>query len=347
MARHPSPWFRAGKGAWYVKVDGRQIRLGTDKGEALRAYHALMADRDLGGSGFRPASIAVTDVFDLFLDDRLRRVERGDLAQVTLDGYVRFLPRAAAHLGRLQADRLRPHHVEAWVDGQGWGATTRFNAITALKAAFRWAHRQGHLTENPIEKLERPTPQKRQTIPDAATVAAWRAAWSDKAGQQLITALVESGCRPGEIYTLTAADVDLVAGVWYVRNKTRRKTGQAKRTVYLTPRLLDLTRQLIEAYPEGPLFRNRSGRSWTRHAVGCRFNRLRKAGVAAPGDSAYALRHLYVTDALERGVDLATLAELVGHRDATMILRVYSKLATRRDHLRAAASQIRPDQPAA
>jgi integrase len=53
-----------------------------------------------------------------------------------------------------------------------------------------------------------------------------------------------------------------------------------------------------------------------------------------PRYSLYTFRHSWCTHALERGVDAVTVAILMGHRDTTMISRVYSHLTQRRDHLR-------------
>jgi integrase len=56
----------------------------------------------------------------------------------------------------------------------------------------------------------------------------------------------------------------------------------------------------------------------------------------APRYSLYTFRHSWCTRALERGVDAVTVAVLMGHRDTTMISRVYAHLMQRRDHLREA-----------
>lgn len=341
MPRRPAPWYRSEKRAWYVKIGGRQVRLGADKAGAFAAFHRLMA-----AGGRLPVSSELTarDVFNLFLDHTRRRVQKGERAAVTLEGYERFLVPAAVGFGTVQAEALIPATVAAWVDGQsGWGVTTRHNAITAIKAAFRWAKRSGHLALNPIADLERPTPRRREVVPTPGQAAALRTVRRDAAFRDLVAALVETGCRPGEVCALTAAGVDLDAGTWTVPNKTRHRTGEPTRTVHLTPAVVDLSRRLAGSHPDGPIFRNSRGRPWTRNAIALRFQRLRTAvGLGPEAGVAYALRHLYVTDALERGVPVATLAELVGHRDATMILRVYSKLASRHQHLREAAATVRP-----
>jgi site-specific recombinase XerD len=51
------------------------------------------------------------------------------------------------------------------------------------------------------------------------------------------------------------------------------------------------------------------------------------------------LRHAFVTDALERGVPIATLAQIVGHRDTKMIAQVYSHLHEKKKHLREAVKK--------
>ena len=45
MARAPSVWFREHDRNFYTTLGGRKIKLGTDKKEADRRFHALMADR--------------------------------------------------------------------------------------------------------------------------------------------------------------------------------------------------------------------------------------------------------------------------------------------------------------
>src|SRR5438045_2576293 len=44
MPRFPKPFFKKSHQAWYVQLDGRQVRLGPDEAEAHRRYHALVAE---------------------------------------------------------------------------------------------------------------------------------------------------------------------------------------------------------------------------------------------------------------------------------------------------------------
>jgi integrase len=206
---------------------------------------------------------------------------------------------------------------------------------------FAWARRQGHIDSDPIKDLERPTPRRREAVLTEAQADTVLAAVPDPEFRDLLVALRETGARPGEVAGLTAAGVDLQAAHWRVTNKSRNKTHEATRRVHLTQAALVVSRRLVAEHPEGPIFRNRRGNPWTRHAMACRFAELRAKLGMGPELSAYSFRHLYITTALERGVPIATLAALVGHSDVGMISRVYSKLDRATGHLKQAAEAAR------
>ena len=148
----------------------------------------------------------------------------------------------------------------------------------------------------------------------------------------------ETGCRPSEVARVTAADVNLDAGVWVLKkHKTAGKTGRP-RVVYLTPGMVDLTRELVARFPDGPLFRGpRGGRPFTRNGIRCRFRRLRAKLPHMAGVVSYSYRHTWATEALVNGVGIAQVAELMGHASTEMVSTTYGHLADKLGHLRDAA----------
>lgn len=63
--------------------------------------------------------------------------------------------------------------------------------------------------------------------------------------RDFLTALQETGARPGEIRLVTAADVDLRSGVWLLKkHKTSKKTHRP-RVIYLTSIMRELMTRLI------------------------------------------------------------------------------------------------------
>lgn len=160
-------------------------------------------------------------------------------------------------------------------------------------------------------------------------------------------ALWRTGARPGEVRKVEAGHVNLDAGVWVFpprRHKTGKKTGRP-RVIVLTPPMVKLTRLLMARHPSGPLFRNTDGNPWTKSAVRLRFCRLRKRLGLDDRIVAYLLRHGFCTDALERGVPIATVAELLGHTTTNTIAKHYSHLTEKTEHLRLAALQATRRMP--
>ena len=95
---------------------------------------------------------------------------------------------------------------------------------------------------------------------------------------------------------------------------------------------------LMAEYPDGPLFRGpRGGKPFTRNGIRCRFKRLRQKLPHLKGLIAYADRHSFATDALVNGVGIAQVAELLGHTNTEMVMRHYSHIAGKIDHMRQAA----------
>jgi integrase len=106
--------------------------------------------------------------------------------------------------------------------------------------------------------------------------------------------------------------------------------------VRLAARAAGLVARLAAAHPDGPIFRNARGRPWNRNAMRCAFRRLRaRAGVE--GVTPYALRHLFATLAIGRGVDSADVAKLMGHAGTEMLMEHYYQPAD--DALRRAAEK--------
>ncbi len=58
------------------------------------------------------------------------------------------------------------------------------------------------------------------------------------------------------------------------------------------------------------------------------------ASKVAPRYSLYALRHSWATNALKQGVDPLTVALLMGHKDPSMLARVYQHLSHSPEHMR-------------
>ncbi|MBN9119556.1 MAG: site-specific integrase [Planctomycetes bacterium] len=336
MRKALKPWYRTQTDTWYATVRGEKIPLakGRDSyAEAEKAFHRLMLDV---GEGQPPDPSAkpfhVVAIIDLFLDHPERHNSRETYAW-----YKRFLQSFCELHGRTLAAELKPIHVTRWLDANTWKGGQR-NTVIAVKRAFNWADKQGVLSPNPLRNVEKPPAGRRTRIVTAEERAEILAAVKDRNFKEFLTALYQTGCRPSEVARVTAANVNLELGVWiFEQHKTGKKTGKP-RVIYLSPEMVEMSRRLMAERPEGRLFPSRKlGRPFTQNAIRIRFRRLREKLPHLKGVVCYSLRHSYATDALERGVGIAQVAELLGHVGTRMVSRHYGRLHQKVAHMREAA----------
>jgi integrase len=346
------PFFRAFDGWWYAQVTlaGKRKQVKLVKGrenerEAYRAFCRLVADE--GQILPATANQSVANVCDLFLDASQRLHK-----PATFEWHRYYLQDFCDRHGRLMTADLKPFHVTRWLDAHPDWKNSRRHAIGILKRAFNWAEGQGYITANPIRGVKKPRGGKRQRVLTADERRQILEAIPDEPFRQFVFAMQETGCRPGEVAAVTAAQVDLTLGVWtFGDHKTAHQTGKP-RVVYLSPAGLALTRTLVERYRTGPLFRGHGGRAYSRNAIRCRFRRLRVKLPDLAHFTAYSYRHTFTTDALTNGVGIAQVAELLGHTGTDMVMRHYQHLAQKVQHMRDAAAKAvgpgetgRPGEP--
>jgi integrase len=263
----------------------------------------------------------------------------------TVKWYHEIVDRFLARWPRLTVEALKPFHVTRFLDHSFEPAqrATRRQALARINRPINWAVEQGLIDFNPLgKKLKLGKMPRRKKILSHEERDILKSNASD-CFQDFLLALSESGARPGEVMRVAAADVDLRNGTWTLDEHKSDKHTDEPRVIYLSPPLLELTRRLCVKHPEGPIFRNTRGLPWTVNATGRQMRRLRRRMKLDEKIVCYASRHTYATEALERGIPPATVAELLGHQDLTMLSEHYAHLGEKKDHLRnAAASAVKP-----
>lgn len=336
--RRSKPFYKKSHKAWYVQLNGRQVRLGTDKEEAFIEYHRLMA-----GELPVTSKTTVVEIITQFLD-----WVKSNRAAATHEFYKKYLaksPKTATKRRSLldylpastRVSDLKPIMVNRWIDDRYKGMSDNYKhcACRAIATCFNWATDLQILTANPVKGFKRPaaTPRDCCLTPDQWQQLIGAVAVDDPFAD-LLWFMHDSGARPQEARKVTAAHFN---GTRLIFGRAESKGGKDRRVIRLNERALAIVQRLAIKNPEGPIFRNVRGVPWTVYAMGCRFAKLRKqlGFYCCP----YAMRHTWVTNALLRGVDPLVVAELAGHRDAAMIMKVYSHLTGNDAHLDAKLRQ--------
>jgi integrase len=230
---------------------------------------------------------------------------------------------------------LKPFHIAEWVDShKKWGDTYKGGAIVAIKRVYSWAEEMGYIDTNPIKKMKKPTAKRRDNHMKPADFQAIL----DRLGandpfRDLFLFVWNTGCRPQEVRHIEARHVFLDKEcITFPAAESKGK--RYPRTIYLHGYALEITQKLVALYPEGKLFRNNRGGAWTKWALCNRFHRLSKA--TGKRMACYDARHGFATRKLIQGHDHLTVAAIMGHRDGSMLAKVYSHVDKDTEHLKKA-----------
>jgi integrase len=225
---------------------------------------------------------------------------------------------------------------------------------SALGQAVKW----GLVNRSVAPLATLPTVEARgMTIPDVETVRVLvtTAEENDPVLGTAIMLAALTGCRRGELLGLRWSDVDREQMVLHVQRSIKReefgrvlragptKTHQARKIALdsVTLAVIDTHRMRAEGWAEDAgVSLGRDGYMLTEDASGGnpmapdtlthRFSRLAVRAGAGPLRF-HDLRHSVATTLLSAGYDLAVVAGRLGHRDATITLRVYAHALQQRD----------------
>lgn len=245
-------------------------------------------------------------------------------------------------LGRRQiSEFLTAHQTDGNLRGEALSATSTNLMLTVLNAAFTYACDMDLLPANPCDRIRRvPGPPSRveaftreeqRRLEEAIAVSEDRRLFG-------IRLCLYTGLRIGELLGLEWQDVDMEKGILHIQKTVYReknaegewqlfvdrpKTAASERMVPLPGYLAeDLRIYRIGARSEF-VIENKKAERMSIRSYQYLFERLtEKAGVRKL--NFHALRHTFATRALECGMDIKTLSELMGHKNATITLNRYA-----------------------
>jgi integrase len=327
-------------GVYYarIKIDGKEIKrsLGTTDRTLARRNLAALKDelRQIDRSQGR---ITLEELADRYL----RTIQHQKPKTVERKTFI--VGRIKSHwpTGKLtQVGKIRPSDVDLWLSRYHFGSASRNLFISCIKAIFALAIRDriiavspaAHLRYAKREKPIRPTPTFEEFKAIIAEVRAqpFNADAHDSA--DFLEFLGLAGLGQAEAGALTRADIDFDVGqIITFRHKT--STGFA---VPIYPQVRALLEGLCEGKSNGEhIFRVRDAKKALAGAC-------RRLGLSA--HSQRSLRRMFITRALERGVDVKVIAEWQGHKDGgKLILDTYSHV--NRLHSQRMAELMRDEEP--
>lgn len=261
------------------------------------------------------------------------------------DDLDQFVAHARAELRRPVAprdvDHLLIRSFLAHLHSRGLKKSSAARKLAGLRTFFRWLCREGVLVRNPARALLSPRTERRiPTHLEETEVASLLEAPGDGIvavrARAVLELLYATGLRCAELVSLDVSEVDLEARLARVVGK-----GQKERVVPFGGRARDAVRTwlpvraMLSPGSDALFVNQRGGRLTDRSVRTLVAIRVRQVAIARKV-SPHTLRHSFATHLLERGADLRTIQELLGHTslsttqrythvNARHILEIYKK----------------------
>jgi integrase len=237
---------------------------------------------------------------------------------------------------------IKPSDVEAWLsEHYGGMSAAYYNAATSvLRNVFDLAVRDRIIAESPVAHVVykkratpiRLTPTFEEFKAIVSSIRNQRFNADAEESADFVEFLGQAGLGQAEAASITRADIDLVAGRIVV---LRRKTS-AGFVIPIYPQLRPLVEKLCKGKAhDARLFNIENARKALSNAC----KRL-----ALPSFTHRSLRRMFVTRAIEKGIDVKVVSEWQGHRDGgKLILQTYSHI--RRPHSDRMAALMTDQEP--
>jgi integrase len=253
-------------------------------------------------------------------------------------------------LGRYEMDDLNPIQLQKFIAEEGKGgnlktkgelsANTVNGIINILKMSLRAAHEAGLVGQLIADKLKRPKmTEKRVTCFTPAEQRKIEEYILSHKNDKLLGVIIclYTGLRLGELLALRWSDVDLGRAMLsvtktcfytkeesgkYSRRENSPKTPSSLRVIPIPKQLLCVFRLLKRKAKGDYVIGDKRGNAIVNRSYQRSFELLLKK-LKIEHKGFHALRHTFATRALESGMDVKTLSELLGHKNAAVTLNRY------------------------
>lgn len=337
-------------GRWearYSLPDGRQksVYAKTEKDVTQKLRAAL---HELDTTGWKePSKLFVSDWMEVWLRDyQAHTISRtiktySDIVRLHINpviGRVKMMKLSQIHVRRVVSTMLE----------KNLSATYVHQAHGVMSVAFNAAVEAGVIKVNPAKGIKTPRIIKKKfTIVDREKIPEFIDAAKEDVNGNAMIFLLMTGLRAAEERGLKWSDVDLEAATMEIERQlpckgtpafTAPKDGSA-RTIELPPEAVELLRQQKKAQAElrlaagekwisNPIVDDlvfRSARGWfVSESVLHKAVRAVGVKIGLPDLHPHDLRHSYAVAALRSGIDVKTVQNNLGHKNAAMTLDTYA-----------------------
>ena len=275
---------------------------------------------------------------------RYLKVER-NASELTIKSYREDLALLSEYLTESLGREPRPAEITpldlrtyvAALHEAGYAKSSVSRRLASLRSFFRFCQREELCQHNPAKPLR--NPRRDRKLPHFLS--------GDEIGKLLVSppgdtpmglrdraifeTLYSAGLRVSELVGMNVDDLDFEDGLVTVRGKGKRErlAPLGRYAVRALQRWLR-KRTLAKGMPAkigSPVFVNKFGKRLTTRSVGRMLEKYLKLTGLDSRTSPHTLRHSFATHLLDRGADIRSVQELLGHK-SLVTTQIYTHVST-------------------
>lgn len=207
---------------------------------------------------------------------------------------------------------------------QEYSKSTTARKLATLRSFYKFCLKRSYIKGNPLATIRTPKQDKRLPkyleehevrklleTPDVTAMLGCR----DRA---MLETMYSTGVRVSELVDLNLADIDFVGEALHIRGK-----GKKERICPIAPTALAWIKRYMELRRADPrsstfnqesVFVNKHGQRLSTRSVRRKLDKYLAICGLDPAISPHTLRHSFATHMLNRGADLRSVQELLGHQ---------------------------------
>jgi integrase/recombinase XerD len=267
------------------------------------------------------------------------KIERG-YSENTVKSYRRDLERFSSFSKARNPKDVDREQIKSFLEhiyDRGYSVSTGERKLACLKSFFHYLAREGKLNTDPTADIK--LPKKAKRLPKALSISETiklLASPKEKGKMALRNAallelLYATGMRASEMTGLNISDINFQVSFVKCFGK-----GSKERIVPVNKKSLAAIKEYLDkARPEFPkgdkdaLFLDKNGQRLTRQGLWLVLKKYVKLSGVKGKTSPHTLRHSFATHLLEKGADLRSVQEMLGHADIATT-QIYTSVSRER-----------------